>query len=572
MLKRVMVFFKPPVFPEDKNKSRKASYAHSIALAFSGSVLAYELFLRFTRPAQTLDAADFVLFGLAFMGLISWWLIRKGYVSITSIMLVALIWAGANGIAASGYGVRDSSFILNFVVILIAALLLRWQAAVLVAGASIISAFGLAYAEAGGLIVTTNYPVTSFAQDISVVLGLGAFFIYFLISGLENAVKQSEYNLIGLETANKELSRAQSELHARTIELTASNTALQKRTDRLRVVAEIARTATSVKFFDQLLPLITTIISRDLGYYHVGIFLVDEAGHYAVLQSANTDGGLKMLARGHRLLVGEQGIVGFVTKSGNPRVALDVGQDMTHFNNPDLPDTRSELALPLKVGGEIIGALDLQSTEPNAFNDEDVSLMTILADQVSVAIQNARSFEQAQRALREAEVASSQATGQAWRGYSETIRARGYRYDGIKPEPLKRTIKAADEKGTFTVPVQLRGQIIGRLRLKASDASRAWTEDELAIIESTAERVALAMDGARLLDEAQKRATRETFLSGLATRLGTSFQMDSILRDTVEELGRTLKGSTVTFQLVNPSLPSTADNAHGNSASGKRSE
>jgi hypothetical protein len=189
-----------------------------------------------------------------------------------------------------------------------------------------------------------------------------------------------------------------------------------------------------------------------------------------------------------------------------------------------------------------------------------VELFTILADQVSVAIQNARSLEQAQRALQEAEIASSQLTGQAWKGYSETIRARGYRYDGIKPEPLRKTSKVSDDKDAFTVPVQLRGQTIGRLKLKASDTSHKWSEDELAIIESTAERVALAMDGARLLDEAQKRASRETFLSELAAKLGTSFQMDSILRDTVEELGQTLKGSTVTFQLVNPSAPPTAEN------------
>jgi GAF domain-containing protein len=188
-----------------------------------------------------------------------------------------------------------------------------------------------------------------------------------------------------------------------------------------------------------------------------------------------------------------------------------------------------------------------------------VELFSILADQVSVAIQNARSLDQAQRALREAEIASSQLTGQAWTGYAETIRTKGYRYDGVKPEPLKKTSKTVEEKDAFTVPVQLRGQTIGRLKLKSSDATRKWTEDELAIIESTAERVALAMDGARLLDEAQKRATRETFLSELAAKLGTSFQLDSILRDTVEELGQTLKGSTVTFQLVNPSAPPTEE-------------
>jgi GAF domain-containing protein len=105
------------------------------------------------------------------------------------------------------------------------------------------------------------------------------------------------------------------------------------------------------------------------------------------------------------------------------------------------------------------------------------------------------------------------------------------------------------------IPVQLRGQTIGRLKLSAADPSRQWTDDELIMISATAERVALALEGARLLDEAQKRAIRETFLSEVATKLSTSFQLDSILRDTVQELGQTLKNSTVTFQLVNPSAP-----------------
>ena len=108
------------------------------------------------------------------------------------------------------------------------------------------------------------------------------------------------------------------------------------------------------------------------------------------------------------------------------------------------------------------------------------------------------------------------------------------------------------------------------MKLKASDATRNWTEDERAIIESTAERVAIAMEGARLLEEAQKRAARESFLSDVGAKLGTSFQLDSILRDTVEELGQNLQGSTVSFQLINPSAPPTADSPKVDGASARR--
>ncbi len=558
MLRAILSFFKPPVFPEDEEKSRKAFYAHVIILALMFVILAYELFLRFTRTAQSLDSADFVLIGLFLIGVMCWWLNQRGYVFFTSILLVVLFWTASNGIAA-GYGIRDTSFIVNFAIITMAALLLGWQASAIIGVMSIATALLLANAEAAGRIVTPEYAVTDFAQDISVVLFLATLFVSVLIDGLEKAIKRSRKNLQELEAANAELSIAQADLHARSAELTATNKTLQNRTERMRAIADVARTTTSVQNFDELLPLLTTIISRQLGYYHVGIFLVDEHKTYAILRSANTDGGLKMLARGHRLRVGEQGIVGFVTQSGNPRIALNVGADAVFFNNPDLPGTRSELALPLKVSDEIIGALDLQSNEPNAFGEEDISLLTILADQVAISIQNALSSEQAQRALNEAELASSRATGQVWKGYMETIQKKGYRYDGIKSDVLKESSRSGKEHDGLSVPIQLRGQTIGRLKLRASERSRVWTDDERAIIEATAERVALALDGARLLDDAQKRAARETFLSALAAKLGTSFQLDSILRDTVDELGQTLRDSTISFQLVNPSAPPSAE-------------
>src|SRR4030095_947013 len=117
MLKRVLAFFKPPVFPEDEDKTRKASYAHSISLAFTGVILVYELFLWFSNNQfQIFSPANIVIVALAIVGLVNWWLVRRGNVSIASIILVGLIWIGANGIAASGFGVRDSSFLVNFVV------------------------------------------------------------------------------------------------------------------------------------------------------------------------------------------------------------------------------------------------------------------------------------------------------------------------------------------------------------------------------------------------------------------------------------------------------------------------
>jgi len=345
----------------------------------------------------------------------------------------------------------------------------------------------------------------------------------------------------------------------RTRELSAANQQVTKRASQLELVAKVAQFTVSLRDVDRLLPQIAHLISRTFDFYHVGIFLLDEEKRFAVLRASNSLGGDRMLKRGHRLKVGEQGIVGFVTQSGKPRIALDVGADAVHFNNPDLPETHSEMALPLRSGEELIGALDIQSTVPNAFTDEDVATLSILADQVAIAIQNAELFEQAQNALQKAELASKQALEQTWKGFTKQLRFKGYRYDGIKPEALKETDASHNDQSSLLVPVQLRGQTLGRFKLIPSDSKRKWTEDELSIIESTAERLAIALESSRLLEDAQKRAAREALLSDVSAKLSTSFRLDSILRDTVEELGQTFKGSSVTFQLVNPSAPPTAD-------------
>lgn len=360
----------------------------------------------------------------------------------------------------------------------------------------------------------------------------------------------------------------------RTQELLFANQNAQKRASRLQTIAEIARAVISIRDADKLMPLVTQMISDRFGFYHVGIFLIDELNQYAILRASNSAGGLRMLQRGHRLKIGEQGIIGFVAQNQQARIALDVGADPVFFNSADLPDTRSEVALPLKSAEQIMGILDIQSIEANAFTETDIFTLSILAEQIAVAIQNARLYEQSQRALREAESASQQSSGMAWNGYSESLQIRGYRYNGIRPEPLKEPRQSNNENDALLIPVQVRGQTIGRLKLNPSNTSRQWSEDELAIIEATAERVALALEGARLLEDAQKRAARETFLSGIAAKLGASFQLDSILRDTVQELGQSLKGSTVSFQLVNPSAPPSAESQkpNGDPARTKESE
>jgi len=347
-------------------------------------------------------------------------------------------------------------------------------------------------------------------------------------------------------------------LEARVAERTR---ALERRATQLRAAAEVGRAAASLRDLNELLTQVTHLISERFGFYHVGIFLLDETGEYAVLRAANSEGGQRMLARQHRLPVGERGIVGFVTAEGRPRIALDVGEDAVFLANPDLPETRSELALPLIVGGRILGALDVQSREPNAFTEEDVATLQVLADQIAIAIENARLFEESREALEATRRAYGEISRAAWRSIRELYPELGYLAVGQRvsrigqrpPEPLaleamqsgKATL-TPDQDGLY-LPVVVRGEAIGVLRLFKKEG--VWTEEEMNMATQLAVQLGGALDSARLYFDLSRRAMRERTVSEIAARLTATTQVESILEATVQELGRIFEGSEVVLQL-----------------------
>ena len=255
-----------------------------------------------------------------------------------------------------------------------------------------------------------------------------------------------------------------------------------------------------------------------------------------------------MLERNHRLQVGQQGLVGYTTSKGEARVALNVGEEAVFFNNPDLPETQSEVALPLIVGQEIIGALDIQSKEKNAFSQDDIDLFSTLAAQVSIAIQNARLFSQTQQALREAEFATGQLTGQAWKNYTQATMVKGFHFDGRSSKPLKEKVSVSNE-GALEIPIHVRDQEVARLILEAPEPDYQWPEDEILTIQAAAERTGLALENARLLEDAQRRASTERAIGDMSAKISASTDTEDILRTAVLELGRQLDDIKVVVEL-----------------------
>ena len=362
-----------------------------------------------------------------------------------------------------------------------------------------------------------------------------------LLTKINDELRDHEY---ALKINQMNLEKRVSE---RTAELEIANKRNERRNAQFELIARVARTISTTQTMDALLPQIAGTISEQFGFYHVGIFLLDTYREYAILVAANSEGGQKMLARKHRLLVGGPGIVGFVTNAGQPRVALDVGLDAAFFNNPDLPDTHSEIALPLRIGTEIIGALDVQSIETDAFSQEDVNTLSTLADQVGIAIQNARSYQQSLEALAQAEAASTQMTSQQWKRFFADQPIEEYYFDGIDAKDMK----PSDRKpahNSLAIPLTLRGTRIGTLKLNASDPNRTWTEDEIAIAQATAERAALAVESARLLQDAQKRAAKERTIGDISAKIGGLVNIENILQTAIQELGNTMPNTDIAIQ------------------------
>ena len=353
----------------------------------------------------------------------------------------------------------------------------------------------------------------------------------------------------------------------RTTELEAANQQTSRRATQLQTITELSESISLVEDLSIVFPTVTSLISERFGFYHVGVFLVDEDRNYAILQAANSEGGKRMLTRRHRLRLGT-GVVGFAAQTGQPRIALDVGADAVFFDNPDLPNTRSEVALPLKATGETIGVLDVQSTEAGAFTNEDLQVLTALANQVSIALENARLLTETRTALAQVQEVYNEFSRTEWSRTISNIQQPGFRYRTGRVEMLESPIQSpeviaavqngeivaeqqngSDEKrSSVAVPVKLRGEVIGVLHIEANDASKEWQKDEVGLVAAVAERAAVAMENARLFQDARRRAAKELAISEATARISSAFNIENILHATAEELERVLGSSEVLIQ------------------------
>jgi signal transduction histidine kinase/nitrate/nitrite-specific signal transduction histidine kinase len=178
---------------------------------------------------------------------------------------------------------------------------------------------------------------------------------------------------------------------------------VERRATQIATSAQVAQVASGLLDPDELISQVVELLQERFGFYYVGLFLLDESGQYAVLRQASGQAGRVLKSLGYRLPVEESSMVGWVCVHKQARLALDAGNDPVHFVNPLLPETHSEVALPMRLGERVLGVLDVHSRQAAAFDESDVTILQSMSDHVAVALENARLFQQTQATLKQTE-------------------------------------------------------------------------------------------------------------------------------------------------------------------------
>jgi GAF domain-containing protein len=366
------------------------------------------------------------------------------------------------------------------------------------------------------------------------------------------------------------------------------------RTIQLETAAEIARDVSGSLNLDELLSKAVDFIRERFNFYHASIFLLDPTGEYAVIREATGEAGAQLKRIGHKLAVGSKSIVGYVSGRGEPLVVNDTAKDATYFANPLLPETRSEAALPLKIGDRMVGVMDVQSSHPFAFTSDSLRTLSILADQLGVAVVNSELFAETQEHLSQQrllhhittsaasgttleEALESTVTGlqvtlggdrvmiqmmdsekkelavRAQAGYSEDIlqlrvpvgsgvtgwvamHHKPLRLDNVAEDP--RYMQAsANTASELAIPLLYRNEVLGVLNVE-SEQVNAYTQDDEEMLGTLGGSLAAIIANARLLEQLRAQAERERLIYEITSKIRRSTNMETILSTTASELSK----------------------------------
>jgi GAF domain-containing protein/HAMP domain-containing protein len=405
------------------------------------------------------------------------------------------------------------------------------------------------YAEISSIEIFRGLQAQSIFFSVLVLL-LGAGFSYYVIKAVSdpiydliktfNKIEQGDLTQRAPISGTDELGIVTMQFNRMVARLESLQGTLEQqvveRTKQLAASNEVGRVAASSLDPEQLLARIVPLFPDQFGYYYAAIYLLDPSGKWAELKEATGEAGRVLKQNHHRLEVSGKSMVGIAIREQSPRLAQVATNEKQRFDNPLLPYTRSEIALPLMVGDRVLGALDVQSTRDADFGPQLVETMKNMAGQVAIALENARLFQEAQQVIRELRTVQQQYLLEGWGGFSE------------ENEKLEYRIGDEEENNTATleVPISLRDQVLGQIML---EGQREWTPDQQSLVDAVATQAAIALENARLVSESRQIALRERMAAEINSKIWASATIDGVLQTVIKELGRRLNASSAIIEL-----------------------
>lgn len=330
---------------------------------------------------------------------------------------------------------------------------------------------------------------------------------------------------------------------------------LERRVAFWEAATDVGRTIASDLEANSLTRQAVELIRERFGLYHVGLFLVDERREWAVLRAGTGEPGQELLARGHRIKIG-QDLIGWSIANAQPRVVQQARLDDAAPPTAELADTLAEAALPLRSRGRVLGALSIQDTRPNAFPKHTIAVLQATADQVAVALDNALLFAEKQEALETLQRAHGEASRRAWKNLPSARSGLAFRRsaEGLAPgNPPPETSAALSEsfedysKGSdsllVALPIKVRQQTLGVVKARKNREAGDWTPEELELLQTLLEQVGVALENARLFEEAHRHAQRQQLVTDISDKIRAAPDMDAILRVAVQEIRKALGAS-----------------------------
>ncbi len=381
---KIKAYVSPPlsISEETQRWAQTITFLILLLLAASLFLIVSTIWERLYHSLTGVLAADIFL-------IICMYLARRGYVKFVSQIIPVVLCIISTYIAFTGSGIHDISLLSFPMIIAIGGLLQGKRGALITAALGTICLAIIYFGEINGMIGNAAIlrGLTSFDDIVvqSILLWITAALIYFTMNNLTRSLNIMQNGEHALREANNELERYAS--------------MLEERTSQLLTGARVSRAASSLLDPDELSQQVVDMVGERFELYYVGLFLLDDKKEWAILHAGTGEAGKEMLKNNHKLKVGNTSMIGWCIANQKARIALDVGVEAVRFDNPLLPQTRSELALPLISRGDVIGALGIQSDREAAFSEEDIVSFQTMADQLANAIRNAYFYAELEQEL-----------------------------------------------------------------------------------------------------------------------------------------------------------------------------